>query len=141
MTEDLTLTGLGGTALAEGAKFLYAQAAEALRYRRERIDAESAPAPLETPKVVERSRRLSAPNRVALARRAPLLLRALRAEPAEHTAEPVLTASHVFKTGQIDKGAVATQIETEYARGRFNAEATIDTVKGEFAGIRIGKSR
>lgn len=55
--------------------------------------------------------------------------------------EPGLTASHVLKTGQIGKGAVVHQIETEHAQGKFNAEATIDTVEGNFTGIRIGKSK
>jgi hypothetical protein len=55
--------------------------------------------------------------------------------------EPDLTASHEFKTGKIVKGATATQIETEYARGKLTAVAVVGTVEGDFTGIRIGKSK
>jgi len=42
MTDDLELAGLGGAALNEGIRFLYAQAGEVLKSRRERSEADAA---------------------------------------------------------------------------------------------------
>ena len=62
MTDDLSLAGLGATALTEGIKFLYQQASELVKRRRARKDASP-----EVPDVVSEPRSLPVadPGRVA----------------------------------------------------------------------------
>ncbi|GAA2513548.1 hypothetical protein [Streptomyces longisporus] len=58
MPEPLTLAALGGAAIAEGIKFLYAQAGELLRRRREHADGEAeetaTPAVISEPELLPR---------------------------------------------------------------------------------------
>jgi hypothetical protein len=58
MADALTLTGLSATALTEGIRFLYGQADELLKRRRERAGEERS----ETPPVVAQPRELTVPD-------------------------------------------------------------------------------
>jgi hypothetical protein len=72
--DPLTLGVLGGVALSEGIKFLYGQATELLKRRRERKDAKKAAEPVQTPELEGELRQPLEVDAEALERLAPDLL-------------------------------------------------------------------
>ncbi|ONI74769.1 hypothetical protein ALI144C_38860 [Actinosynnema sp. ALI-1.44] len=150
MPDPLTLSVLGGAALTEGIKFLYGQATELLKRRRERKDAATAEQPAQTVETPELDGQLAQPLRVdqaALERLEPDL-RALRRdlqdyvdglEPVESSDDRLLqTADAVRRVLEAVYGQRITfRGEQRPASGPL-AEGRVDvgTVAGYVAGVR-----
>nr|WP_052478812.1 hypothetical protein [Kibdelosporangium sp. MJ126-NF4]CEL20764.1 hypothetical protein [Kibdelosporangium sp. MJ126-NF4]CTQ89677.1 hypothetical protein [Kibdelosporangium sp. MJ126-NF4] len=146
MPDPLTLSVLGGAALTEGIKFLYGQATELLKRRRERKDAK-AELPAETPALEGELRQPLQVDPAALERLEPDLRELRRGlqdyvdelEPVDSSDERLLETADAVR--QILEAVYGQRItfrgEQRPASGPL-AEGRVDvgTVSGYVAGVR-----
>jgi hypothetical protein len=142
MSDDLSLAGIGASALAEGVKFLFTQAGEALKHRRERKAAKTG-----TPAVVAEPRELP-PADLAKVEEFEPELKSLRADLLEYVSgsdpiEPtdldlVRTAEALRRVLEAVHGTsvvFAGEVTDVVVRGALDA----DEVAGYVAAVRADR--